>query len=242
MLPVVCQGLYRVGGPMMRSFIFGILGILLIALGFYIGRHLRNAIESHTPTPIHHRQSNLSYSPQPSQSSQPPTPTATPYPHKWYWHRIERYVDIAVPQGWRIIDYTFVTDSGLLCPATQLISPDNTAHLFVEVECGFAEGIGESCPAGIVDIYELGGTHIYRFTTNGTQFYYTTGGFARVEDKTGSHPKLLCISPPSITLPNHYGPFSITHFRARFFSPESLRYLRVMDQIVIRSFDRPGSE
>ncbi len=163
------------------------------------------------------------------------TPSAMPTPYEdrhtpssWRAHQTPGGPVIPVPAGWRVLDYTWITETGAMCPAVQVLSPDGTASLFIEVECGSAEGLPNQCPRGHTIVHRRGDAHLVRYPASETEYRYTQGGYASVARGDTMATEFMCAYPASIRVPSR-GATHVVYVRATL---HRMDHLPTLDHIV----------
>ncbi len=214
---------------MRRGLALGMLvagGLLLLVAGWWWGfafaQGLRRA-SAPSPTPLQPHTTAVR-----PQSTSTPRSTSAPV---WRAHVIPGVMTIPYPAGWRALDYTWVTEQGISCPAVELDAHDGQVQVFVEVRCDLREGIAGPCPAGSETVHQRGGEYLVRYpdTEEAGLYRYTTAGKAQVSDEQGTRAEMMCAQPPTLHVYPDRGAVVVAQVYAR--TPTAAR-LAEADRVV----------
>jgi hypothetical protein len=139
-----------------------------------------------------------------------PTSTDTPVIDAWTWHNIDLYsLKLRLPSGWTISEINRRPEptnpgdpiTGHDCADYDISNSDGTIKISLLPTCGFASGVGDSCPSDSAIIDKQSDTSmIIRYFDQGRSAYiYTKAGLATISDTQGTRSEILCSNPPILS-------------------------------------------
>ncbi|MBI5353388.1 MAG: hypothetical protein HZB50_12175 [Chloroflexi bacterium] len=139
-----------------------------------------------------------------------PIPTNSANTEGWIWHNIDLYaLKIKLPIGWLITEINRRPEptgiggpiTGHDCADYNISDPDGTMRISLLPTCGFAEGVGDSCPKDSIIVSKVSNkiVLIRYYVKNESVYIYTKAGLAAISDKYGTRSEMLCSSPPILS-------------------------------------------
>jgi len=139
-----------------------------------------------------------------------PTPTDTPIVDKWTWHNINLYsLKLKLPLGWTISEVNRRPEptnpgdpkTGHDCADYNISNLYGTMKVSLLPTCGFADGVGDSCPSDSVIVDKQSDTSVIvrYYNQDKSTYTYTSAGLARISDNQGTRSEMLCSNPPIIS-------------------------------------------